>query len=157
MEYKEILELIKEMNRSDLTKLEIEEESFRLCLEKEAAKPAAELPARLPAGEANTSAPVSAVQEPVITGNAPADFQLEEVAGNKVLSPMVGTFYAAASSEKPPFVKVGDRVKKGQTLCIIEAMKLMNEIESDYEGEVVKILVNNEQMVEFGQPLFIII
>lgn len=157
MEYKEILELIKEMNRSDLTKLELEEEGFRLCLEKEAAKPAAEMPARLPAGEANASAPVSAVQEPAITGNAPADFQLEEVAGNKVLSPMVGTFYAAASSERPPFVKVGDRVKKGQTLCIIEAMKLMNEIESDYEGEVVKILVNNEQMVEFGQPLFIII
>ena len=81
---------------------------------------------------------------------------MEEEPGNRVLSPMVGTFYAAPSPEKPPFVKVGDKVKKGQTLCIIEAMKLMNEIESDYDGEVVKILVNNEQMVEFGQPLFII-
>jgi acetyl-CoA carboxylase biotin carboxyl carrier protein len=69
---------------------------------------------------------------------------------------MVGTFYAQSSPDKPPFVKVGDKVKKGQTICIIEAMKLMNEIESEHDGEVVKILINNEDMVEFGQTMFLI-
>jgi acetyl-CoA carboxylase biotin carboxyl carrier protein len=82
--------------------------------------------------------------------------QPAEECGNKVLSPMVGTFYCQASPEKPPFVKLGDKVKKGQTLCIIEAMKLMNEIESEFDGEVVSILSQNEEMVQFGQPLFVI-
>jgi acetyl-CoA carboxylase biotin carboxyl carrier protein len=69
---------------------------------------------------------------------------------------MVGTFYSSPSPDKPSFVKVGDKVKKGQTICIIEAMKLMNEIESELDGEIVKVLANNEEMVEFGQPLFLI-
>ena len=67
---------------------------------------------------------------------------------------MVGTFYASSSPEKEAFVKVGDKVHKGQVLCIIEAMKLMNEIESEYDGEIVEICVNNEDMVEYGTPLF---
>ena len=71
-----------------------------------------------------------------------------------VTSPLVGTFYSAASPEDEPFVKVGDRVKKGQKLGIIEAMKLMNDIESEFDGEIVEILVSNENMVEYGQPLF---
>ena len=80
----------------------------------------------------------------------------ETAATKKLLSPMVGTFYAQAAPEKPPFVKVGDKVKKGQTICIIEAMKLMNEIESEYDGEIAELLVENEEMVEFGQPLFLL-
>lgn len=71
-----------------------------------------------------------------------------------VKSPIVGTFYDKASPEKDNFVKVGQKVSKGDTLCIIEAMKIMNEINSDFDGEVVEILCNNEDMVEFGQPLF---
>lgn len=71
-----------------------------------------------------------------------------------VKSPIVGTFYDKASPEKDTFVKVGQKVSKGDTLCIIEAMKIMNEINSDFDGEVVEILCNNEDMVEFGQPLF---
>ena len=74
--------------------------------------------------------------------------------GNVVVSPLVGIFYSASSPEAEPFVKVGDRVKKGQVLGIIEAMKLMNEIESEYDGIVEAILVKNEEMVEYGQPLF---
>lgn len=77
-------------------------------------------------------------------------------AGNIVRSPLVGTFYAAASPDAEPFVAVGDTVRKGQILGIVEAMKLMNEIESDYEGEIVQILVKNGDMVEFDQPLFAI-
>lgn len=71
-----------------------------------------------------------------------------------VKSPIVGTFYDKASPEKDNFVKVGQKVSKGDTLCIIEAMKIMNEINSDFDGEIVEILCNNEDMVEFGQPLF---
>lgn len=74
--------------------------------------------------------------------------------GNVVVSPLVGIFYSASSPDAEAFVKVGDRVKKGQVLGIIEAMKLMNEIESEYDGVVEAILVKNEDMVEYGQPLF---
>ena len=76
--------------------------------------------------------------------------------GSGVKSPLVGTYYAASSPENPPFVKVGDKVSKGQILGIVEAMKLMNEIESEFDGTVKEILVENEQMVEFGQPMFVI-
>ena len=76
--------------------------------------------------------------------------------GNQVEAPLVGTFYAGPSPEGEPFVKVGDQVKKGKVLGIIEAMKLMNEVESDYDGTVEAVLVKNEQMVEYGQPLFVI-
>ena len=71
-----------------------------------------------------------------------------------VKSPMVGTFYASSSPDKEPFVSVGDKVHKGQVLCIVEAMKLMNEIESEFDGEIVEICVKNEDVVEYGTPLF---
>ncbi|MDF2845731.1 MAG: hypothetical protein K0R00_4157 [Herbinix sp.] len=172
MDYKVILNLMKEMNQTDLTKLEIEEEGLHIVLEKSAPKQdfdtqvttyPAFMPGMLPG--LMPSAPVQPqIQQPTptlsintnVAVNDSIDQVAEELSGKKVVSPMVGTFYTAASPEKPPFVKVGDKVKKGQVLCIIEAMKLMNEIESEYDGEVVKILVNNEEMVEFGKPLFLI-
>lgn len=77
--------------------------------------------------------------------------------GNLVLSPIVGTFYASSSPSKPAYVKVGDKVKQGDVLCIIEAMKVMNEITCQYSGEIVEILVENEDMVEYNQPLFRIV
>ncbi len=82
--------------------------------------------------------------------NSPADDDDVQI----ISSPLVGTFYSAASPDDEPFVKVGDKVVKGQKLGIIEAMKLMNDIESDFDGEIVEILVSNESMVEYGQPLF---
>lgn len=97
-----------------------------------------------PAQVAAVPAPVAAVPTPV----AP------EEKGQLVKSPLVGTFYNAPSPDSPAYVKVGDTVKKGQILGIIEAMKLMNEIESDYDGVVTEILIKNEETVEFGQPLF---
>ena len=81
---------------------------------------------------------------------------ISDDAGEKVLSPMPGVFYSAQSPDKPPFVSEGDQVKIGQTLCIIESMKIMNEIESEQSGIIKKILVNNSDPVEFNQPLFII-
>ena len=83
---------------------------------------------------------------------APAEAAEEEL--HLVKSPIVGTYYESPSPGSPPFVKPGDRVTQGQVLCIVEAMKLMNEIESDVAGELVKILVSNGQPVEYGQPLF---
>ena len=79
-----------------------------------------------------------------------------KVAGHTVTSPLVGTFYSAPSPDSPSFVNVGDRVKKGQVIGIIEAMKLMNELESDFDGVIKEILVKDEDVVEYGQPLFIL-
>ena len=84
------------------------------------------------------------------------DSAAEEPKGNIIKSPLVGTFYAAPSEDAPAFVKPGDKVKKGQVLAIVEAMKLMNDIESDFDGELIEVLVENGQPVEYGQPLFVI-
>lgn len=114
-------------------------------------------------------APVAIPQQPVQTAIIPAPAPAAaptpapapaasagEASGNVVKSPMVGTFYSAPAPGNPPFVSLGAPVKQGDTLCIIEAMKLLNEIESDYSGVVKEILVENGQPVEFGQPLFVI-
>ena len=85
--------------------------------------------------------------EAIVTSNEESNLKV-------VKSPMVGTFYRSSSPKANPFVNVGDKVKKGQVLCIIEAMKLMNEIESEYDGEITEILVNNEGVVDYGMPLF---
>lgn len=83
-----------------------------------------------------------------------AKVEIEDKSLKEIVSPIVGTFYSSSSPEKPPYVKVGSKVKKGDTLCIIEAMKLMNEIQSEVDGEIVEVLVDNQQMVEYGQPMF---
>lgn len=176
MDYKAIINLMREMNQTELTKLEIEEEGVRICFEKAANVPEVVNPQLSFAGNSmpypiyaqpmsynsavNLSVPDSqaggaSAASPSSTA-AGVEQSSEDVNHKKVVSPMVGTFYSQASPDKPPFVKVGDKVKKGQTVCIIEAMKLMNEIESEHDGEIVKILINNEDMVEFGQPLFLI-
>ncbi len=164
MDYKEIVNLMKEMNKTNLTKLEIEENGVKICMEKEAAVVSAAqqmianpvaMPGYAPAAVIQSQAVAqTAVVTPV--SNESSGKEQEDAGTTKIASPMVGTFYTAASPDKPPFVKVGDKVKKGQTICIIEAMKLMNEIESEHDGEIVKILINNEEMVEFGQPMFLI-
>lgn len=170
MDYKAILNLMKEMNHTELTKVEIEEEGLRICIEKAAPVITTAQP-QLPAYAAGPAAtyPAAAPSQPTMQltqGNALASVTLpatetteklpEDAGTRKLVSPMVGTFYSQPAPDKPSFVKVGDRVKKGQTICIIEAMKLMNEIESEHDGEIVKVLVNNEEMVEFGQALFLI-
>lgn len=105
----------------------------------------------MPAAAAPVSAPVQAPAQE----NAPAK-KAEEVSGNIVKSPIVGTFYASPSPDKPPFVKVGDTVKKGDVIMIIESMKLMNEVQSEFDGVVDKILVSNGEAVEYDQPVMII-
>ena len=100
--------------------------------------------------------PVQTIAVPVAAAGAPAAPAAEEAGIQYITSPIVGTFYRAPSPTTPPFVQPGDFVKPGQTLCIVEAMKLMNEIESDVAGEVVKVLVDNGQPVEYGERIFAI-
>ena len=164
MDYKAIVNLMKEMNQTDLTKLELESDGVYICMEKgnEEQVTYAQYPlpqVSAPVATPITQAPMTVSAQTIAPASTPAivpEQKAEETTGRKILSPMVGTFYAQPSPDKQTFVKVGDKVKKGQTLCIIEAMKLMNEIESEYDGEIIEVLVKSEDMVEFGQPLFII-
>jgi len=153
MNLKELKELIEMLKDTDISELEIERSGVKVRLRKggdvtfHPAMPRMEYP------PAAIVAP--AIPEPQLP---PTEPQPEPAGTNqiKVTSPIVGTFYRASSPEKPPYVEAGDIVKKGQVLCIIEAMKLMNEIESETTGKIVQILVENGQPVEYGQPLFVI-
>lgn len=145
--------LIHLVEKSDIAELEIQEGwGRRIRITRKfaspAALPAAPSPAAPPAAStAATPAPAPAAPVP------PVDDDAHLI---KVVSPMVGTFYRAASPENPPFVEVGTQVSAGQTLCIIEAMKLMNEITAETGGSIRKVLVENGQPVEFGQTLFLL-
>ena len=150
MNLRQIRELVRLLESSSLTVLEIEEADLRVRLEKGQttgfAQPVpAALPQAVPAALPVETAPASA---PVADGTV--DFnRLKEVK-----SPLVGIFYAAPSPGAEPFAGVGSRVKKGDVLCVVEAMKLMNEITADTDGEVIDVCVQNGQVVEFGQILF---
>lgn len=155
MEMEKMIELIDAMSKSDLTGFKYEEEGIKLHLSKKE---------NTCYVTENLSAPVNAVTtsaaeiKKAAEGDQISGTSAEEIpVGNVVESPLVGTFYAAPAEDAESFVKVGDRVEKGQTLGIVEAMKLMNEIESDYSGIVAEILVNNQEGVEYGQPLFRIV
>lgn len=148
MELENVLKLINAVSESSLTSFTLDDGSTKLSFA--ANRNAAE-------NISGTGAGVTVVQgsdkiniEQANTGQS----NLSE--GHTVASPLVGVFYSASSPESEDFVSVGDTVKKGQVLGIVEAMKLMNEIESDYDGVVKEILVSNEQMVEYGQPMFVI-
>lgn len=143
---KDLLNLISE---SDVNEVAIEEGDFKIKIKKAGDVQTVTYSAPVPA--AQPAPPSSAPQQPSETPAAPA-----KANGNTVKSPIVGTFYRAPSPDSPEFVKIGDKVEKGQTLCIIEAMKIMNEIESEFSGTVEQILVENGKAVEFDQPLFVI-
>lgn len=164
MKVEQVLQLIQAVSDSELTEFKYEEDGVKLSLKKTGDKivqvqASAAVPAVMPAAPAVIPAAAPAAPAPVPAAEAPAaDSAAEEAlpAGNVVKSPLVGTFYAAPSEDAEPFVKVGDSVKEGQVLAIVEAMKLMNEIESDFTGTVAEILVENGEAVEYGQPLFVI-
>ena len=99
-------------------------------------------------------APVAQMSAPVSAAAAPVKAAASDAGLHVIKSPFVGTFYGSPSPGKPVYVKIGDKVKSGQPLCVLEAMKIMNEIDSDVSGEIVEICVDNESLVEFGQPLF---
>lgn len=138
MDIKIIEQLAQVMKNNELTKLEVSEEGFSVKLEQ---NPAAE-------------AAANRAEQPQKQAAAPFVSPAPKAEGTLVLSPTVGVFYSAPSPESKDFVAVGDRVKKGDVLCIIEAMKLMNEIPAELDGTITEICVSNGQVVEFNQPLF---
>jgi acetyl-CoA carboxylase biotin carboxyl carrier protein len=161
MNQKELKELIDFLIEKDISEFELERGDVKVRIKRGGetaapvithAVPMAAMPiAAQPAQASQSAAATSASASPSAPSAAPAEEQL-----HTVKSPIVGTFYEAPGPGALPFVKPGDQVAAGQVLCIIEAMKLMNEIESDTSGEVVKVLVSNGQPVEYGQPLFAI-
>lgn len=151
MTFEQIKELIDIVCEKGLHKLEVERSDFRVKIMGSAAKAQVVAPA-LPA-----AAPAAALEGGAIQpAGTPAEAAPPAKAGHVITSPIVGTFYQAPSPEAEPYSRVGDQVSVGQVLCIVEAMKLMNEIESDVAGEILEILPSNAQPVEFGEPLFVI-
>ena len=151
MEFENLLTLIKTVSDSELTDFDYEENGTRIRLKKKketvvVAGASADVPI----------APLAAAQAAIQNSETVADAD-REPEGMIVKSPLVGTFYAAPAEDAAPFVSVGDLVKKGQTLAIVEAMKLINAIESDFDGKVAEVYVENGQAVEYGQPLFRIV
>ncbi|MBG9793539.1 acetyl-CoA carboxylase [Paenibacillus dendritiformis] len=155
----EIKELIKLLDQTSVHELEIENEGCRIAIRKpgktevfNVQTSAAPLtyPAPAPAAAAVPSEAAAPAAEP-------QPEKKEEQAGLiRIVSPMVGTFYSAPSPESPPYVKVGDKINEKTVVCILEAMKLMNELEAEVKGEIVEVLATNGQLVEFGQPLFLV-
>ena len=158
MEFENLITLIKTVSESELTGFKYEEKGLKLQMSKQDGEvKVVSAPAVIPAAPAVPPAPFAAPTAGNPSEEAPSS-RTGSVKGEKtgkiVESPLVGTFYAAPAEDAEAFVTVGSRVKKGQTLAIVEAMKLMNEIESDYDGTIAEILVENGQPVEYGQPLF---
>ncbi|TAK65210.1 acetyl-CoA carboxylase biotin carboxyl carrier protein [Methylobacter sp.] len=144
MDIRKIKKLIEIIEESDIAELEIKEGEESIRISRYSAAPAA---------VAYAPAPVATVPAAAAPAAAPAE---EKIAGHVVKSPMVGTFYRSASPGTKVFAEVGQSVQVGDTLCIIEAMKILNQIESDKSGTITKVLVENAEPVEYGQPLFII-
>ena len=141
MEYEQIKKLMEDMGNSKLTEVELEfADGTKLSMKKDTSNVAQIIPTTV----SNT------VVEKIT--HTEQNEQIEET--NIVKSPMVGTFYSRPAPDKVAFVHIGSKVKKGDVLCIIEAMKLMNEIESEYDGEIVEILVKENEIVDYGKPLF---
>ncbi len=151
MDLRKLKTLIDLVAESGISELEITEENEKVRIVNKVQTVAVAAPVAAPVVQAAATAPAAAPAAPVVEATAEP-----KVEGTPVVSPMVGTFYRAPSPGAEPFVKVGDKVQAGQTLCIIEAMKLLNEIEAETSGTVKEICVENGQPVEFGQQLFII-
>ena len=151
MDIRKIKKLIELVEESGITELEVQEEEGTVRISRAA-------PAVVPAAIQYAAAPVAPVAAPAAApaAAAPAEAPVAEVSGHQVRSPMVGTFYRSPSPEAKAFVEVGQTVKVGDALCIVEAMKMMNRIEADKAGVVKAVLVNDGEAVEFDQPLIVI-
>ena len=159
MDLDELKEILKVLDERGIAEFELEKEGIKLRVCKASAKPVATVPASSPPRErrepwAGNRASLEAQRAP--SGAAPESPTEPEDSGGVVKSPIVGTFYRAPAPDAPPFVERGDHVRIGQVVCIVEAMKLMNEIEAEIEGEITKVHVDNGQPVQYGQPLFAI-
>ncbi|WP_419763551.1 MAG: acetyl-CoA carboxylase biotin carboxyl carrier protein [Arcobacter sp.] len=152
MEFKDIKELIRVFDKSDLNKLKIKDSEFEISMQTgfdggtvvSQSAPVAQTIQSAPAAPTPVAAPATETAAP------------SAVSGDTINSPMIGTFYASPSPESAAFVKVGDTVKAGQALCILEAMKIMNEVEAEFDCKIVKILVEDSSPVEYDMPLFVV-
>lgn len=144
---KEIKELIKLIDSSSLSEFHLEKDDIKLQIKKESTVKIIKDEKALTLNKEEHISEIDALKEERIKDKEDENLHL-------VKCPIVGVFYSSPKPDSPPFVKVGDKIKKGDVLCIVEAMKLMNEITSDVDGEVVEILVENQSPVEYGQPLF---
>lgn len=158
MDIKQIQELIRLINKSNIGEVSIEEKDFKITIKQK--KDATPIIASAPYVQQALPQPMALPQAaPAATTSAPA---VKEAAPAKaentvtIKSPMIGTFYRKSNPDAPEFVSVGDQVEKGQVVCVIEAMKLFNEIESEVSGRIVKVLVDDSSPVEFDQPLFLV-
>jgi acetyl-CoA carboxylase biotin carboxyl carrier protein len=158
MELKEIQNLIKFVAKSGASEVSLEMGDIKITIKTEKGDPLSSVSVapQATAPVAPVAAHVPIVENTVVPAESSSGLALKEASENTIKSPIIGTFYRKPAPEKPNFVEVGDRVSEGDTLCVIEAMKLFNEIESETSGTVVKILVDDSTPVEFDQPLFII-
>ncbi len=164
MTFKEIQELIKLVNKNKLSEFKLKDGDFEIAIrtEKYAKSKAAGSAAQPQTTQIITQPAAAATPPSPPPAAAPAEKATEKTASEdtskylEITSPMVGTFYRSSSPDKPPYVKVGDTVEAGAVVCIIEAMKLFNEIESEVSGKIVKVMVEDAQPVEFGQVLFLV-
>lgn len=161
MEFEQILELIDHVAAAGLSSFIFETEDMKISMKgrkpvyvSDVQNAAGAMGADPQSWENGAAAQQMPVSPAAGLGDSVQTEVQEQLNGNIITSPLVGTFYVAPSEDAEPYVKVGDSVKKGQVLAIVEAMKLMNEIESDYDGVVTKVLVQNGEPVEYGQPLF---
>lgn len=164
LKIQEIRELIKLINSSSIDEFSYEHEGSKIKLKKnkDVVTPVHQAEDRLAPVAVAQAAPAVAVQEPVQV-QAPAAaapevkaVETQDANLHKIVSPMVGTFYASPNPDSPAYVKAGDKVGKDSVVCIVEAMKLFNEIEAEVSGQIVEVLVENGQLVEYGQPLFLV-
>ncbi len=149
MNIKEIKELINLMNENGLVEIEIEKDGMRIRLKKTGPHLEASASGNIVLEKTGLS-PIQTNEE------SPEDTGKLAIKGVEIKAPMVGTFYRTPSPESPPYVEAGQTIEPGQVICIIEAMKLMNEIKSEIKGKILEILVDNTEPVEFGQPMFLI-
>ncbi|WP_374166650.1 acetyl-CoA carboxylase biotin carboxyl carrier protein [Arcticibacter sp. MXS-1] len=159
MDIKQVQELIRFVSKSGVNEVSIEEKDFKITIKTNQAPTYvnATIPAPVVAApQAPAAAPAAAEQAAPAAPKAPVAEAEDTSKYLTVKSPMIGTFYRSAGPDKPFFVNVGDEVKAGQVVCIIEAMKLFNEIESEVSGRIVKVLVENSSPVEYDQPLFLV-
>jgi acetyl-CoA carboxylase biotin carboxyl carrier protein len=156
MDFKQIQELIKMVNKSNIGEVTIEQKDFKVTV-KQKEEPVQHVVAAAPAMTAAPVAPVAAAPAPAVA--APDKPKAAPAAADNLItvkSPMIGTFYRKSSPDKPNLVEVGSDIAPGSVLCIIEAMKLFNEIESEVKGRIVKVLVDDASPVEYDQPLFLV-
>ncbi|MFA9239641.1 MAG: acetyl-CoA carboxylase biotin carboxyl carrier protein [Candidatus Paceibacteria bacterium] len=152
MDFKDIKELIRVFDKSELNKLKVKEGEFEISMQRGFESGITTITTSAPMAQTSQVAPVISATPVANTSEVVSTAK----AGDLILSPMVGTYYSSPSPESPSFTEVGSTVKKGQTLCILEAMKIMNEVEAEFDCKILEILVKDGSPVEYDMPIFVV-